>query len=204
MSLHAHKNRNLWDVLETATGARRQPLVFAITTAGFDKHSVCWQQHDYGEKVLDGIIEDDSHFAFIASLDPEDDWTDSNGLDQGEPEPRDLRKGRQPPRTVRESRIPACGPERFPPPTAESVDRTVRALDRHRDLGRRQSSRWIAATLKAAPLLCRTRSVQHDRHVRIRAPLSAEEDEATVAGALPILDSVRQRAKACGERSRSL
>jgi len=72
--LHAHKNRNLWDVLETATGARRQPLVFAITTAGFDKHSVCYQQHDYGEKVLDGIIEDDSHFPFIASLDPEDDW----------------------------------------------------------------------------------------------------------------------------------
>jgi phage terminase large subunit-like protein len=75
--LHAHKNRNLWDVLETATGARRQPLIFAITTAGFDKHSVCWQQHEYGEKVLDRIIEDDSHFAFIASLDAEDDWTDS-------------------------------------------------------------------------------------------------------------------------------
>jgi phage terminase large subunit-like protein len=76
--LHAHKNRNLWDVLETATGARRQPLVFAITTAGFDKHSVCYQQHEYGEKVLDGIIEDDSHFPFIASLDPEDDWKDSS------------------------------------------------------------------------------------------------------------------------------
>jgi len=76
--LHAHKNRNLWDVLETATGARRQPLVFAITTAGFDKNSVCWQQHEYGEKVLDGILKDDSHFPFIASLDPEDDWRDSS------------------------------------------------------------------------------------------------------------------------------
>jgi len=74
--LHAHKNRNLWDVLETATGARRQPLIFAITTAGFDRHTVCWQQHDYGEKVLDGVIEDAAYFAFIASLDHEDDWTD--------------------------------------------------------------------------------------------------------------------------------
>ena len=74
--LHAHKNRNLWDVLETATGARRQPLIFAITTAGFDRHSICWQQHDYGEKILDGVIEDDAYFAFIASLDPEDSWTD--------------------------------------------------------------------------------------------------------------------------------
>jgi phage terminase large subunit-like protein len=74
--LHAHKTRNLWDVLETATGARRQPLIFAITTAGFDRQSVCWQQHDYGEKVLDRVIEDDAYFAFIAALDPEDDWTD--------------------------------------------------------------------------------------------------------------------------------
>lgn len=74
--LHAHKKRNLWDVLETATGARRQPLIFAITTAGFDKNSVCWQQHDYGEKILDGIINDDSYFPFIASLDPEDSWMD--------------------------------------------------------------------------------------------------------------------------------
>jgi phage terminase large subunit-like protein len=76
--LHAHKNRNLWDVLETATGSRRQPLIFAITTAGFDKKSICWQQHDYGEKVLDGIIPDDSYFAFIAALDAEDEWANRN------------------------------------------------------------------------------------------------------------------------------
>ena len=74
--LHAHKNRNLWDVLETATGARRQPLLFAITTAGFDRETVCWQQHHYAEQVLDGVIADDSHFPFIASLDPDDNWTD--------------------------------------------------------------------------------------------------------------------------------
>src|SRR5262249_76581 len=74
--VHAHKNRNLWDVLETATGARRQPLLFAITTARFDRQTICWQQHDYGEKVLDGVLNDDAYFAFIASLDPEDAWTD--------------------------------------------------------------------------------------------------------------------------------
>lgn len=76
--LHAHKNRNLWDVLETATGARRQPLLFAITTAGYNRESICWQQHDYGEKILDGIISDDAYFPYIAALDPDDDWTDSS------------------------------------------------------------------------------------------------------------------------------
>ena len=74
--LHAHKTRSMWDVIETATGARRQPLTFAITTAGFERTSVCFEQDDYGTQVLEGIIEDDSFFAFIARIDPEDDWTD--------------------------------------------------------------------------------------------------------------------------------
>jgi len=46
--LHAHKTRAVWDVITTATGARTQPLIFAITTAGSDRHSVCREQHDYG------------------------------------------------------------------------------------------------------------------------------------------------------------
>jgi phage terminase large subunit-like protein len=74
--LHAHKTRGIWDVLETATGARRQPLTFAITTAGFDRHSICWEQHLYAQKILEGIIEDETYFAFIAGIDEGDDWAD--------------------------------------------------------------------------------------------------------------------------------
>ncbi len=74
--LHAHKNRDMWDVLETATGSRRQPLMFVITTAGYDRHSICWQQHQYASQVLDGVIEDDSYFAYIATVDDGDDWAD--------------------------------------------------------------------------------------------------------------------------------
>jgi phage terminase large subunit-like protein len=72
--LHAHKSRGVWDVITTATGSRRQPLIYAITTAGFDRQSVCFQQHEYTEKVLEGVIEDDAFFGFIASLDAGDDW----------------------------------------------------------------------------------------------------------------------------------
>lgn len=72
--LHAHKSRDLWDVLETATGARRQPLVFAITTAGVDQNSICYEMHDYSTKVLSGAVQDDTLFAFIAAMDDEDDW----------------------------------------------------------------------------------------------------------------------------------
>lgn len=74
--LHAHPNRKVVDVLETATGARRQPLIFYITTAGFDRHSVCWSHHDYSVRVLEGTVEDDTWFGFIAGLDDGDDWRD--------------------------------------------------------------------------------------------------------------------------------
>lgn len=73
--LHAHKNREMVDVLETGTGARRQPLNFYITTAGYNRESVCWEFHDYAVKVLEGILTDDTFFAYIATVDQDDDWT---------------------------------------------------------------------------------------------------------------------------------
>jgi phage terminase large subunit-like protein len=74
--LHAHRTRAVVDVLETATGARRQPLQVEITTAGFDRASVCWEHHEYSRQVLEGTIEDDTWFAYIAAADEGDDWTD--------------------------------------------------------------------------------------------------------------------------------
>lgn len=74
--VHAHKTRDLWDILETATGARRQPLMFAITTAGVSRQGICRELHDYLEKVLEGSLEDDSFCGIIFTLDEEDDYTD--------------------------------------------------------------------------------------------------------------------------------
>jgi phage terminase large subunit-like protein len=74
--VHAHKTRELWDVLETATGARRQPLMFAITTAGFNRQSLCYQLHEYTEKILDGAVVDDSFLGVIYTVDEGDAWED--------------------------------------------------------------------------------------------------------------------------------
>jgi phage terminase large subunit-like protein len=71
---HKHKDRALIDVMETATGARRQPLHFQITTAGDDPVSPCGDQHDYACKILEGVLVDETFFAFIAHADLEDDW----------------------------------------------------------------------------------------------------------------------------------
>ena len=72
--VHAQPDRDLWDVLTTSTGARRQPLTIAITTAGFDRHSLCWELYDHGCKVRDGIIVDDAFLPVIYEALPDDDW----------------------------------------------------------------------------------------------------------------------------------
>lgn len=74
--LHAHKTRAVVDVLETATGARRQPLQLEITTAGYDRDSVCWEHHEYSRQVLEGMVQDDSWFAYVATIDEADRWDD--------------------------------------------------------------------------------------------------------------------------------
>jgi phage terminase large subunit-like protein len=83
--LHEHKKRDTWDVLETATGARRQSLVFSITTAGFDRTSICWEQHEYTEKILKRSAEDDTYFGIIYTIDDGDKWTDENAWKKANP-----------------------------------------------------------------------------------------------------------------------
>lgn len=83
--MHAYKDRGLIDVMETATGARRQPIGFQITTAGDDPVSPCGDQHDYACKILDGVLVDETFFAFIASADAEDDWTDERTWQKANP-----------------------------------------------------------------------------------------------------------------------
>jgi len=74
--LHAQKTRELWDVLTVGSSVtRKQPLLFTITTAGWDKTSICYEQHDYAMKIINGTIKNDSFYAVIYSADPEDDWT---------------------------------------------------------------------------------------------------------------------------------
>jgi phage terminase large subunit-like protein len=73
--LHAQKSRDLWDALRYGGASRKQPLLISITTAGWDRNSICWEQHDYAEKVAAGIIEDDAFFGYVRSADIKDDWT---------------------------------------------------------------------------------------------------------------------------------
>lgn len=98
--LHAHRNRDLISVIESGGASRRQPLQFEITTAGNRRFSVGYDHHSYSQKILEGIIKDDSWFAIIFSLDEknikvkgkdgkitwqDDDWTDPKVWEKANP-----------------------------------------------------------------------------------------------------------------------
>ena len=70
--LHAHKTRELYDVIDTATGARDQPLILMITTAGFDPSSICYERQVYTQQVLRGDSWDPSWFGLIYTVDKQD------------------------------------------------------------------------------------------------------------------------------------
>jgi phage terminase large subunit-like protein len=71
--LHAHKTAAVWNVLDTATGARPQPLIFAITTAGVDVGGVCHVKLQYLQKVLSGTFDDEAFFGINYTIDAGDD-----------------------------------------------------------------------------------------------------------------------------------
>lgn len=76
---HAHQNSDLLEVMQTGMGSRSQPMLFIITTAGFEKQYPCYaEERKIATEVLQGIKTDDSLFSVIYTLDEEDDWKDKN------------------------------------------------------------------------------------------------------------------------------
>lgn len=74
--LHAHPTRDLVDVLQTATGARRQPLIVHITTSDFERISICNEKHAYASRVRDGALDDPSFLPVIYEASATDDFAD--------------------------------------------------------------------------------------------------------------------------------
>ena len=73
---HAHKDSGMFDVIKSAFGARRQPLMFITTTAGFNKSGACYAYRENVIKVLRSINRDDSLFGIIYTLDDKSEWDD--------------------------------------------------------------------------------------------------------------------------------
>lgn len=70
--LHAHKTRAVYDVIDTARGAREQSLLWNITTAGTDLSGICYDRRTYLTKILNGVVTDHTTFGIIYTIDDGD------------------------------------------------------------------------------------------------------------------------------------
>ncbi len=82
---HEHQTPALHDTMETGMGAREQPLMLIITTAGYNLASPCNDKHGEVLKVLEGIVENEQLFGVIFGIDDGDDWADPKSLVKANP-----------------------------------------------------------------------------------------------------------------------
>lgn len=83
--LHEHRTNRLLKTMQNGTGARRQPLVFIITTAGSNIGGPCRELQNDIEKILEGTIERDDTFGIVYTIDEGDDWTTEQALIKANP-----------------------------------------------------------------------------------------------------------------------
>ena len=82
---HEHKTPDLYDTMKTGMGARSQPLLLVITTAGSDISGPCYLHQVELQKILEGLLENDQRFGIIFGLDDGDDPFDEASLEKSNP-----------------------------------------------------------------------------------------------------------------------
>ncbi|QGU16392.1 terminase large subunit [Leclercia sp. 119287] len=73
---HEHDTDALYTTMLTGMGARRQPLMWAITTAGYNIEGPCYDKRREVIEMLNGTVPNDELFGVIYTVDEGDDWTD--------------------------------------------------------------------------------------------------------------------------------
>lgn len=82
---HEHQDSTLFDTMETGMGAREQPVMLVITTAGSSIGGPCHQLVRDSERMLEGVIERPDLWAMLYTIDADDDWTSEQALIKANP-----------------------------------------------------------------------------------------------------------------------
>lgn len=83
---HAHPTNQMYKLMMDGQDMVKNALTIAITTSGFNLKSPCYEQYQFCKKVLEGVVQKDSLFVYIAEMDEGDDiwerenWAKSNPL----------------------------------------------------------------------------------------------------------------------------
>ena len=142
---HAHKTSEMYDVLVSGMGQRTQPLLFIITTSGFNLSSPCYAEYQYCRKILEGTLENDEYFIYIAELDEDDDikkprnWYKSNPILYSTPRMMDYLKG--------ELRAALDDPRKMRNFLTKNMNKWVD----HRECGYMEMERWNACGVDILP-----------------------------------------------------
>lgn len=83
--IHEYKDYKLINVIKNSTGAREQPLILYITTAGYQLDGPLMDYYEKAADVLEGVIQDERTFYFMAEIDEEDDIEDPNNWIKANP-----------------------------------------------------------------------------------------------------------------------
>ena len=85
---HCHLTSEIYDVLNSGTKARNQPLAVVITTAGFNMSAPCYRMYQYVSKIIDPNVDsvnNESYFVLICELEKDDDIKDENNWIKANP-----------------------------------------------------------------------------------------------------------------------
>jgi phage terminase large subunit-like protein len=127
--LHAAPNRDLWDVLATSQGAHAQPMLIAISTAGYDRHSILWELYQHAKRVLENPALDPTFLPLLFEAPIDADWTDERVWAKANPALGDFR-------SLEEMRTMAARAKEIP-----AQENTFRRL--YLNQWTEQADRWI-------------------------------------------------------------
>jgi phage terminase large subunit-like protein len=166
--LHAAPNRELWDVLSTSQGARSQPLMMAITTAGYDRHSILWELYAHAKKVAENPKLDPTFLPLLFEAPIGSDWTDEKVWHKANPALGDFR-------SLEEMRTLAARAKEIP-----AQENTFRRL--YLNQWTEQAQRWISMDLWDK---CKGREDIAGRRCYVGMDLSTTTDLTALVGVFP-------------------
>lgn len=82
---HEHTTNDMYETGETGMGARSQPMLVVITTAGANIGGPCHNHQEQLQDILQGVEENDRRFGIIFTIDEGDDWTSEEALRKANP-----------------------------------------------------------------------------------------------------------------------
>jgi phage terminase large subunit-like protein len=169
--LHCAPNRDLWDVLVTSQGGRVQPLMIAISTAGYDRHSILWELYSHAKKVLEKPSIDPTFLPIIYEAPIEAEWTDERVWRQANPALGDFR-------SLEDMRILAARAKEIP-----AQENTFRRL--YLNQWTEQAERWISMPSWDACAVVTDRARLRGRRCYVGMDLSSTKDLTALVAVFP-------------------